>query len=439
MPETRPAKRSRDPEAPLRRNLPRNITGMLLFELTWGLGIPFGLYVSMVPAYLNAMGTSKSLMGFVQSFWTILIPLQLIGSHYLRGKERVRTVITLYMVATGVRLLYDVLAVFAPGLWTPASYSGLFILACGTYVGLLIIGQSIYMGVLTDNIPRRRRGWIFGLRSLFMGVGGVLTGLGTSAVLHHWASPLNFRISFMICDAVWTLSCLSLFLIRDRPARAARAARRRADGFLPSLAGKLRILLANPNYRIFLFFHMLNCVALTMATFIVPYARERLGVPDSFTTWLSVIYLASSAALGSLMGRLADKAGYRSVGAVQSFLLTVFFMIAVVSRSFTAVCIAYVLYSIVNMSSAFMLVNMSVELCPSIGGTDLTALGGTLLLPFVAVSSPLAGLIIDRSGSYPSVFYIGATIAVIALFGFAFLVREPRTGKLYEFKQISVG
>ena len=31
---------------------------------------------------------------------------------------------------------------------------------------------------------------------------------------------------------------------------------------------------------------------------------------------------------------------------------------------------------------------------------------------------------------------MGATIAVIALFGFAFLVREPRTGKLYEFKQI---
>ena len=82
MDEMHPSKRPRDPEAALRRNLPRNVTGMLLFELTWGFGMPFGLYVSMVPAYLNAMGTSKSLMGFVQSFWTILIPLQLIGSHY---------------------------------------------------------------------------------------------------------------------------------------------------------------------------------------------------------------------------------------------------------------------------------------------------------------------------------------------------------------------
>ncbi len=409
---------------------------MLLFELTWGFGLPFGLYVSMVPAYLNAMGTSKSLMGFVQSFWTILIPLQLIGSHYFGRMGRVRAVIMLYMTATGIRLLYDVLAVFVPGIWTPASFTGFFVLACASYVGFLVMGQSIYMGVLTDNIPRRRRGWIFGLRSFFSGLGGILTGLGTSWVLHHWASPVNFRISFMICDAVWTLSSFCLFLIHDRPARASRV---RAAGFLQSLGGKVRILLANPNYRIFLFFHMLNSVALTIATFIVPYAQDRLGAPDDFTARLSVIYLASSAAFGALMGRLADKAGYRSVGAVQSFLLVAFFMIAVASRSFTAVCVGYALYSIVNVSGAFMLVNMSVELCPGIGGAALTALGGTLLLPFVAVASPLAGAVIDQTGSYPSVFYMGATIAAVALFGFAFLVREPRTGKLYEFKQISMG
>ena len=340
------------------------------------------------------------------------------------------------MCATGARLLYDVFSVFVPGIWTAASFTGFFVLACGSYVGLLVIGQSIYAGVLTDNIPRRRRGWIFGLRTLFNGLGGIVLGLGASWVLHHWASPVNFRVSFMICDTLWTLSSLSLFLIRDRPARPARA---RSDGFLRSLVGKLRILLANPNYRIFLFFHMLNSVALTVATFVVPYAQDRLGVPDNLMAWLSVIYLASGAALGPLMGRLADRAGYRSVGAVQSFLLVIFFLIAVASRSFTAVCIGYVLYSIVNVTGAFMLVNMSVELCPSLGGTDLTALGGTLLLPFVAVSSPLAGAIIDWSGSYPSVFFMGATIAAVALFGYAFLVREPRTGKLYEFKQTAMG
>lgn len=409
---------------------------MLLFELTWGFGLPFSLYASMVPAYLSAMGTSKSLMGFVQSFWTILIPLQLIGSHYLGRKDRVRAVITLYMSATGVRVIYDVLAVFVPSLWTPASYIGFYVVALAAYVGLLIMGQTIYMGVLTDNIPKNRRGWVFGLRTLGNGVGGVLTGFLTSLVLGHWASPFNFRVSFLVGDLAWTLASLWLFIVRDRPARSARE---RAPGFFSNLAGKVRILLANPNYRVFLFFHMLNSVGLTIASFIVPYARERLGVPDGQMTWLSVIYLAAGAALGPLMGRLADRAGYRSVGAVQSFLVVAFFLFAVASRSFLVVCIGYSLYAIANVTSQFMLVNMSVELCPSINGADLTALGGTLLLPFVGISTPLAGAIIDQTGSYPAVFYIGATIGLVALFGFAFLVREPRTGKLYEFKQVGIG
>ena len=51
-----------------------------------------------------------------------------------------------------------------------------FVLANVSYVGLLTMGQSIYMGVLTDNIPRKRRGWVFGLRTLVLGIGGILTG-----------------------------------------------------------------------------------------------------------------------------------------------------------------------------------------------------------------------------------------------------------------------
>jgi MFS family permease len=438
----KPPRAPRDPEAPLWRNLSRNVTGILLFEFLWGMGLPFGLYVAMVPAYLTALGASKSLMGFVQSFWTILIPLQLLGGHFFSSHGRVHALMRFVMLATGLRLLYDAAALFLPGLWTTTSLTWFFALACAAYISLYVVGQSIYMGVLTDNIPRRRRGWIFGLRTLFLGAGGILTGFGASWVLHHWASPVNYKLSFFICDLIWTMSGLSLFLLKDRPKHApsprARRGAPRREGFLMSLRGKLSILLANPNYRIFIFFHMLNSVAFTITTFIIPFSKEKLGIPDSLLAWLSVLFLAANAAFGSLLGRLADKAGYRSVGALQSLLLVAFFLIAVSARSFAAICVAYSLCSLVNMSSQFMLVNMSVELCPSIGVTDLTALGGTLLLPVVATAAPLAGMLIDRTGSYSTVFFIGVTIAAIALGGFALLVREPRTGRIYVIKQIAM-
>jgi MFS family permease len=423
----------RVPEALLKRSFGRNVTGIFLFELIWGLGVPFGLFLSVVPAYLTVLGVSKSLLGFVMSLWTILTPLQLLSGHYFGGGRRVRTTVAFYLGAVGLRLLYDVLAVFVPGMWTPGSLIAMLVLALASYVALLVIGQAIYTGVLTDNIPKRKRGWIFGLRSLGLGVGGVLTGFAASWVLHHWASPVNYRISFLICDSLWFVSCFALFLVRDFvPPRA----RPRERGFLHSLWGKVRVLVANPNYRIFLFSHLLNAVGTALATFIVPYAKEHLGVPDSRLAFLGIIFLATGATLGLVIGRIADRFGYRVVGFIQSILLLAFFMIALSARSYVAVCVAYGLYSLVNQALSFVLVNMSVELCPSIGPTDLAALGATLVLPFLAIVSPLAGMVIDLTGSYQSVFFIGATVAVIAMLGFGLLVREPRSGRLYEIRQI---
>jgi MFS family permease len=427
-------KQSHRPEAASKMGLRRTVTGIALFELFWGLGVPFVLYISALPAYLTALGTSKALLGFVMSLWTVLAPLQLLSGHYLNGPRRMHVVVISYMTAVGLRLAYDVLALFVPGLWSTAGLVGGLVLANVGYVGLLTLAQVLYTGVLTDNIPKKRRGWVFGMRMLALGVGGIASGAAASWVLHRWASPVNYRVSFVIGDGIWLLSCLTLLLIRDSAAPAPR--RRRAAGFLRSLRGKTRVLVANPNYRIFLFSHLLNAMGSALATFIVPFAREKLGVADSRLAFLSIIFLAAGGALGLVLGRIADRFGYRLIGFIQSALLLAFFLIAVSARSFAAVCAAYALYTTVNQTLSFVLVNMSVELCPRLDPTDLAALGATLILPLVAVVLPLSGTVIDLTGSYQSVFFIGATVAVIALLGFGLLVREPRSGRLYQVRQI---
>ena len=130
--------------------------------------------------------------------------------------------------------------------------------------------------------------------------------------------------------------------------------------------------------------------------------------------------------------------GYRLVGAAQSLLLVAAFLVAATAQSFPAICVAYGLHAIVNMSLLFVLVNMSVELFPSLSATDLTALGSTIMLPVLAAVPPLAGLVVDLSGSYLTVFLIGAAVALVAAGGFLALVREPRTGRLYVVAQASM-
>jgi MFS family permease len=177
-------------------------------------------------------------------------------------------------------------------------------------------------------------------------------------------------------------------------------------------------------------------MANSLGAFIVPFAKEKLGVDDGRIALLTVVLLGVNAVFASAIGRLADRFGYRMVGAAQSLLLAVSFLTMTAARSYVAVCIAYGMQAMVSFSLVFVLVNMSVELLPALGATDHAALGSTILLPFLALVSPLAGLIVDLSQSYLAVFLIGAAIALVAGGGFLALVREPRTGRLYTVTQI---
>jgi MFS family permease len=413
----------------------RNLVFMTLFEFTWGLGNPFAMYVTIVPAYLTALSAPKSLIGVAIALWTVLAPMQLLGGHYFSGRRRVRIAMVIFAAAVAMRFLHDLATVFAPGIWTPPAAMTALLACCAWYVGGIVVGQSIYMGVLTDNVPQRQRGMLHGLRSAGLGLGAVATSAIAAYVLGTLPSPTNYRTALLIGDGIFLLSCLTLLFVRDAGWRPPGP---REPAFARALAAKARTLGSDPNYRVFLFFHLLNAMASSLGAFIVPFAKEQLGVDDARIALLTVVLLSVNAVFAFGIGRLADRFGYRMVGAAQSLLLVATFLVAAAARSYAAVCVAYGLLAMVSFSLMFVLVNMSVELFPAMGATDLTALGNTILLPFLAVVPPLAGLIVDLSQSYLAVFLLGATIALVAGGGFLALVREPRSGRLYTVTQIPV-
>lgn len=410
----------------------RNLVFMVLFEFTWGIGCPFALYLTIVPAYLTALGAAKSLIGVAMALWTILAPMQLLGGHYFSGRRRVRIAMLFFIASVAVRFAHDLAVVLAPGIWTPRAAIAAFIASCTWWVAVMVVGQSIYVGVITDNVPQRQRGMLHGLRAAGLGLGALASSVVASRLLGSLPSPANYRTALLIGDGIFLLSCLTMLGIRDAGRRPPGL---REAGFVRALALKARALAAEPNYRVFLFFHLLNAMANSLGAFIVPFAKERLGVDDARIGLLSVVLLGVNAVFASGIGRLADRFGYRMVGAAQSLLLVAGFLTAAAARGFAAVCVAYGLQSLVSFSLVFVLVNMSVELLPALGASDLAALGSTILLPFLAVVSPLAGLLVDLTQSYLSVFLLGAVVALVAGGGFVALVREPRTGRLYAVTQ----
>jgi len=406
----------------------RNIVLMTLFEFLWGLGNPFAMYLTIVPAYLTALAAPKSVIGAAMALWTVLAPIQLLGGHFFSGRRRVRIAAAVFAAAVAVRFLHDLALVLAPGIWTPPSAIAVFLASCAWYVGGMVLGQSIYVGVVTDNVPQRQRGLLYGVRAAGLGLGAVASSAAAAWVLGSLPSPANYRTALLIGDGIFIASCLTLLFVRDAGWRPPAL---REPGFVRALAAKARVLGRDPNYRVFLFFHLLNAMANSLGAFIVPFAKERLGVDDARIALLTVVVLGVNAVFASGFGRLADRFGYRMAGTAHALLLVASFLVAATARGYAAICVAYGLQGMVSFSLMFVLVNMSVELRPAMSAPDLAALGNTILLPFLAVVSPLAGMVVDLSQSYLTVFVLGAAIALVAGGGFLALVREPRTGRLY--------
>ncbi|MBN1685660.1 MAG: MFS transporter [Spirochaetales bacterium] len=413
----------------------RNVIVLVLFEVAWGLGMPFTLYPTMVPAYLTVLAASKFLIGAMQALWTICTPIQILSAHFHAGRKRTRNVMIIYMTAVGLRLIHDIIINLSGGILRTTTLQFLFAAATLAFVLFIVYGQPLFFGLMTENIPREKRGRLYGLRTFGLGVGGLAMGVIASRILARIDAPRNYQLSFLIGDGFLFLSCFMLLFLRDETAVDKHES---FHTLFVSLKQKLRTLLDEPNYRIFLLFHVLNVVAINIAAFIIPYAKERLGFLDSQVGALSLVFLATGAVFGFFIGRLADKYGYRMVAMTQALLLILFFAIVISMSNHLVIYIAYMLYSLVNMSLLMVLVNMSAELCPGMNAVDLTALGTTVILPVVALVSPVMGMVIDRTGDYFAVFMTGLVIALVALMGFALIVKEPRRGRLYIVKQMMV-
>ena len=101
--------------------------------------------------------------------------------------------------------------------------------------------------------------------------------------------------------------------------------------------------------------------------------------------------------------------------------------------------IAFSLYASVIMVANMVMTNMSVELLPKQNSGTLIAAASSLMMPIILVATPLAGWVIDKTGSYTIIFALGAIVAAISALGFLVLVHEPRTRKMYIIRYIRRG
>lgn len=422
----------------------RNLTVFVLFDSLWGLGLPFVMFLLLVPTYLNDLGASKIIIGMGSALGALVVPLQLVAEQLIGGPHRKRNVWLVYSASGASYLIYGLLGFVLPA--QPATYRIVFFfLAMIAFIGTINLGQPVYWGMLTDNCPVRWRGRLMGFRTLGLGSAGVLNFLPAQWVYRHWPSPTNYHVALVIAGLIFMGGCLSVLLIRDHfDHQAANRHHTSSRLVVRETLEMLRRLWDNPNYRVFIFFIVLLVAGYSLAPFLVTYGTDCLKIPAQKNQYFKLVYLISSPIVGIFLGTLADRWGYRLAAIILTVLSLSCFTLALLGGALTPLLMGYGMYCCIIITMPSILCNMSVELMPRENPAHLIAAGNLFcLIPAVLVPT-LGGRIIDvyRSlgepfNGYLTVFIVAIVLALVSGLGLWMLVHEPRSGRSYITKIIN--
>jgi len=422
----------------------RNATSFVTWEFIWGLGLPFAMFGTVVPAYLNEMNASKTLIGIITPLYITTCPLQLVISHAFRNRTRKFWLAFSYMLCVFPWLLYNIIFLFFPNSVTHQFQLTLFCLCLVIFAGVCTGNATVYFSLVTDCTPLRKRGSIYGYRMSGLALGILLMAPAAHWVMKHWDEPGNFLVAFGIGNMFYIVSCMMLLRVREHRDPSILDNSRygpKIDNLITGTMLIIQKMFRNPNYRVFLFFTVLFFVSLMMGSFVIVFAKETLELKGSEILVFTIIQMTSAAAFTILLGKLADRFGYRSVGIIAGLILTGGFIVVTVAAMLATIYVPIVyfgffLYASTTTVASMVMMNLSIELLPKQNIATLIAAANLIIMPPVLITIPLCGLIIDVTGSYVIVFLLGATLAAVSTLGFLVLVREPRTRRMYVIKHI---
>ncbi len=429
----------------IKHDYPRNASIIVLFEFLWGLGLPFAMFATTVPAYMTAINSPKILIGFIVSLPIILCPMQIITSHYFAGRAKKVWLSFTYLACIIPWLLHNLLLFFYPNTFGRSAKLAMFIFCMLVFWLSIIANDVVRFSMITDCTPLKKRGSLFGIRAVALASGLLLMWKLADWIFSRWSEPRNFLAAFAVGNLFYMIASLTYLHVREHRnpvIKNSPTPTLKISYLVRQTLLVLKQLLRNQNYRVFIFFMTLFTVSVMTGSFIVVFAREKLQVTGSQILTLTIILSTTAAFFCFVFGKLADRIGYRIIGILQGVLLALGYLFVAIGsiadfNSNAVIYLGFFFFATVYFTFRMVMRNFSIELVGHLDVAILVSLGQLIMMPVILLTAPLAGLIIDLTDTYLAVFLLGLTFALTSSVGFAFLVREPRTRKMYVVKSLT--
>ena len=404
-----------------------------------GTSIMWALYNTYVPIYLQAgnpafdsqlavrtfgFGLSATLTGFIMTLDNIaaFFIQPIMGAISDRTYTRIGRRMPYILIFAPIAVLAFVLIPLVPQM-IPAELNGqvgqlsgqlaFFVAALGVMLLAMAVFRTPVIALMPDLIPSPLRSKANGVINLMGGLGGVLAFLG-GGLLYKILRPLPFWVG----GAITLIAVAILFWKVKEPKELVESAARREEGM--GVFGGLRDI-PPENVRslvllilaIFFWFVGYNAIE----TFFSSYGVTTLGVSESTASMILSVAYITFILFAIPSGFIATRFGRKRtiiVGlAIFAVLLMIAFFTPVVPVIVALLAVGGVAWSLVNINSLPMVVDISTSETVLGTYTGLYYVAGTL----AAVVGPiLNGWVIDLTGqNYNMIFLVTPGFFVLAI------------------------
>lgn len=376
---------------------------------------------TILPLFVQRIGGGNVAVGLIPVLWILGFNFpQILAAPYAQRHLRKKPM--LLKTAMLQRIPWLLLAAASATLpWGP---EGVAVAAFLLLWGLAAVGGSVNLPVWFDLVakltPVKRRGRLFGARSIlgsFLGIGG---GAAATLVLARVGFPENFALLFLLAFLVMMVSYLFLISLRET-----------ADSVpgRPVITGELlrsvpSILRSHEQFRRFLVADAL-LVSATMATaFYAVHGIRKFHLPDAAAGEYTMVMMAGGITGSLLFGPLADRFGHRLNLLCGSGAVILACVIAIAAPTPLVHGAVFVFSALALSLGMISRLPFLAEIVPEAERPSMVALANMLTSPF-ALWGAAAGHIADTWGTV-AVFALAGTFALAALLWTLGKIREPR-------------
>ncbi|MDI7247161.1 MAG: MFS transporter [Bacillota bacterium] len=383
----------------------------------------FGLVNPFLGVYAIALGASSFFVALITSAPALANALVFLPAASVVERRKARLPMVLFWAGLH-RMLYLPLA-FIPFLPVPPAMKAAALVAVVTFMSVPgAISGLAWTAMVGDMFPENRRGEVFGLRNMYVGLTGVLGTLAAGHLLDIVAFPVNYTALFVVATAFGALGIA--FMSRMREVKPPHDG---AVGARPGLILRVKDLLTDEEYgRKFKFFS-LSCFMLwfgfgfTAAMWPI-YHVEVLSLSNTTIGGFATLAGLATVASSVYWGKVVSRCGNRIVLLICMTGLALFPATYMLSRSVSylyamqvvsGLCIGGINLAVFNLALAYAKPGRSASAVAVFN----------MMINVASFVAPFLGDVFYRAFGVQVTFYAGTCVRLVSLLFLSRIMERP--------------